>query len=347
MKKLAKILSLCLAFAMLICLSACGTQPTQSSAPESANTESSVAPEAIELDFPKNSINVIIPKGAGGPTDSMGRVLLQYAEQLNSDVHFTTENVTGANGVTGMTKGALAKADGYTITAVVVELGIMQNIPSYNCAVTTNDFRMVSIFSGNPVLICARAGEYADIYDFIDKLDSNVRVGNNGIYAIGDLSFKAAAEGWGKDFTAVPYADGDSAAIAALIADNSEIDALCCCPSSALTGQIEAGVIDVLCILGDNTVPSAPNAPAISSLKDGYAVPLNIAAWCGFGVPAETPDDVYNYLVDLFTEATNNADFQNDLVEMGTIPAAINGADAQKFMEDDAARYALQLADVE
>lgn len=344
MRKIVKLLSLCLALAVMLSLAACGG--TAATAP-AATTDAAEAPAEAPLDFPKSAINIIIPKGAGGPTDSMSRVLLQYAEKADGNVSFTTENVTGANGVTGMTKGALAKADGYTVTAVVVELGIMQNIPSYNCAVSTDDFRMISIFSGNPVMICTRAGEYADIYDFIDKLNADTKVGNSGIYGISDLAFKSAAEGWNKEFTSVPYSDGDSAAIAALVADNAEIDAICCCPSSALTGQIEAGEIEVLCILGDAKVSSAPDAPAVSALKDGYALDMNIAAWCGFAVPEDTPDAVYNYLVDIFTAATTDEGFQQDLIDMGTVPVAINGADAQQYMLDDAARYAEQLKDAQ
>lgn len=346
MKKINKALVMCLALVLLICMAACGevTAPPEDTTTVVPSEEPANA--TPELDFPKSNINVIIPKGAGGPTDSMGRVLLQYAEAVDSKIGFTTENVTGANGVTGMTKGALAKADGYTMTAVVVELGIMQNIPSYNCAVSTDDFRMISVFSGNPVMICARAGEYEDIYDFIDKMDASLRVGNSGTYGISDLGFQSAAEGWGKEYTAVPYADGDAAAIAALLADNAEIDAICCCPSGALTGQIEAGEIEVLCILGDVVVPSAPEAPSVSSLKDGYAIDMNVSAWCGFAVPKETPDDIFNYLTEIFTAATNNEDFQKELLEMGTVPAAINGADAQAFMEADAAYYADILADV-
>ena len=74
---------------------------------------------------------------------------------------------------------------------------------------------------------------------------------------------------------------------------------------------------------------------------------MNIAAWCGFAVPEDTPDAVYNYLVDIFTTATTDEGFQQNLIDMGTVPVAINGADAQQYMLDDAARYAEQLKDAQ
>lgn len=326
-----KILATVLAFCLVLALTAIG--------------QSGIA-EAAGADYPKQSINVIVPKGAGGPTDTAARILLNYAQEYDSNLNFVVENVTGANGVTGMTKGALAKADGYTLTMIVVELGIMPNIPSYNCAVSTSDFRPVSIVTANTVMLCTRAGEYESIYDFVDKMDGTTRVGNSGTYGISDLGFKSAADGWGKEYISVPYADGDSASIAALLADNPEVDAICCCASGTLTSQVEAGAIDVLCVFGDTEQSFCPDAPFLKDLEGDYAVDLLVNAWCGVAVPDDTPDEIYDYLVDVFTYATESEGYQADLLASGTVPAAINGADAQALVDTDSARYAEQLADV-
>ena len=338
-----KLLAMLLALCMVLAFAACGTEPAEESAApgdEQQNTDST-------LDYPKQSINVIVPKGAGGPTDTAARILLKYCQEYDSNLNFVVENVTGANGVTGMTKGALAENDGYTLTMIVVELGIMQNLPSYNCAVSTDDFRPISICIANTVMLCTRAGEYEDIYDFIDKMSADTKVGNSGTYGISDLGFQTAAEGWGKEYTSVPYADGDSASIAALLADNSEIDAIACCASGTLTAQVEAGALDVLCVFGDEVQSFCPDAPFLKDLENGYAVDAVVNAWCGVAVPDDTPDDIYNYLVEVFTYATESEEFQNELYESGTVPAAINGEDAQKLVDDDAAHYAEMLADAE
>lgn len=338
-----KLLAMLLALCMVLAFAACGTEPAEESAApgdEQQNTDST-------LDYPKQSINVIVPKGAGGPTDTAARILLKYCQEYDSNLNFVVENVTGANGVTGMTKGALAENDGYTLTMIVVELGIMQNLPSYNCAVSTDDFRPISICTANTVMLCTRAGEYEDIYDFIDKMSADTKVGNSGTYGISDLGFQTAAEGWGKEYTSVPYADGDSASIAALLADNSEIDAIACCASGTLTAQVEAGALDVLCVFGDEVQSFCPDAPFLKDLENGYAVDAVVNAWCGVAVADDTPDDIYNYLVEVFTYATESEEFQNELYESGTVPAAINGEDAQKLVDDDAAHYAEMLADAE
>lgn len=347
MKNTRKVLALVLALTLcLLAFAGCGTKGSDPApTPEGSTTPGESA--APELKYPERNVNVVVCKGAGGPTDTVSRYLMDYAAKYDSNFKTTIENVTGANGITGMTKGALADGDGYTLSMIVVELAIMQNIASYNSAVTTDDFRAVSISVCNPDLICVKAGAYEDIYDFIESVTADTKIGNAGTYGIGDLATKAVMEGWGKEYTSVPYADGDSAALQALIADNPEIDAMVCAPSASLNSQIEAGNVEVLCVVGDTHIENVPDAPLISELDGDYAQDLNVNAWAGLAVPKDTPDDIYNYLVDICEKVTNDPDFIADVNATGSIASAINGKDAQDFMDSEAAFYADMLKDAE
>lgn len=295
--------------------------------------------------YPNESINVIVCKGAGGPTDTGLRYLMKFCEKYDAKFKTTIENVSGANGLTGMAKGAFAKPDGYTLSAIVVELAIMQNIPSYNAVVGTKDFRAVSIFVCNPDLICVKAGKYKDIYDFVDKMNADTKIGSAGTYGIGDLCTKALAEGWKKTYTPVPYPDGDASALQALLADNSEIDAMVCAPSGALNSQVKAGNVEILCVVGDRHVENS-SAPLITELKAGYALDLNVNAWAGLAVPKATPDDVFNYLSTLCEKATNDPEFIKAVNATGSIASAINGADAEAFLLENAEFFAKMLKGV-
>lgn len=345
-----KVLTAALALCMAVTMCACGQQKQpQSSTPAgstpAASTPTSSTPAPQPLDYPKRAVDVIVCKGAGGPTDTAIRYLMQYCTANDPNFTTTIENVNGANGVTGMTKGALADGDGYTLSAIVVELAMMQNISSYNSAVTTDDFRAVSICVCNPMAFCVRAGEYQDIYDFVDKMSANTKIGNAGTYGIGDITTTALMGEWGKEYTAVPYADGESANMQALL--SKEVDAIVCAPSSTLNSQVEAGEIEILCVIGNDRLTNVPDAPLVSELENGLTSDLNVNAWAGLAVPKDTPDDVYNYLVDLCTKATNDPQFISELNATGSVASAINGADAQAFMDNDAAFYAEMLKDVE
>ena len=335
-----KLISLLLTLCMLLALCACGAKSDTSNDtpdPGTDNVEKTWSPE--------RAVNVIVCKGAGGPTDTAVRTLMKYCEKHDANFTATIENVNGANGLTGMTKGALADGDGYTMAAIVVELAMMQNIASYQSAVTTDDFRAVNICVCNPVALCVRAGEYTDIYDFLDKVTASTKIGNAGTYGIGDITTTAMMAGWNKEYTPVPYSDGESANMQALL--SKEVDAIVCAPSATLNSQVEAGDIQILCVVGNDRLTNCPDVPVISELENGYAQDLNVNAWAGLAVPKDTPDEIYDYLVNLCTEASNDPDFLAELNATGSVASAINGADAQAFLDNDAAFYAEMLKDAE
>ena len=64
--------------------------------------------------FPERAITLIVPFAAGGPGDTVVRLVgAHMARTLGQPI--VVENVTGAGGTSGITRGSQAKADGYTI----------------------------------------------------------------------------------------------------------------------------------------------------------------------------------------------------------------------------------------
>jgi hypothetical protein len=65
--------------------------------------------------FPSRPITMIVVFAAGGPTDVLARIV---AEQMSNTLgqRIIIENVAGAGGTTGGTRGARAAPDGYTLT---------------------------------------------------------------------------------------------------------------------------------------------------------------------------------------------------------------------------------------
>ena len=64
--------------------------------------------------WPARPVTLIVPFAAGGPADVTGRLIAeQYSRHLGQRV--IVENVVGAGGATGATRGARAAPDGYTL----------------------------------------------------------------------------------------------------------------------------------------------------------------------------------------------------------------------------------------
>src|SRR5712671_6324803 len=68
---------------------------------------------ALAQDWPTRPVTMIVPYAAGGPVDTVGRIMAQgLSEVLGQQV--VIENVGGAGGMTGATRVAKAVPDGYT-----------------------------------------------------------------------------------------------------------------------------------------------------------------------------------------------------------------------------------------
>ncbi|MFY9602182.1 MAG: tripartite tricarboxylate transporter substrate-binding protein, partial [Pseudolabrys sp.] len=73
-----------------------------------------LAGPAVAQNFPTRPVTMVIPFAAGGPQDTIGRIVAQrMSELLGQPV--VIENVGGAGGMTGSKRVADAKPDGYTM----------------------------------------------------------------------------------------------------------------------------------------------------------------------------------------------------------------------------------------
>ena len=74
--------------------------------------------------YPDGPILLVCPWAAGGGTDRVARQMAALLEQ-DLGVPVNVVNVTGGDGVTGHSRGALARPDGYTLTLVTVEIATL------------------------------------------------------------------------------------------------------------------------------------------------------------------------------------------------------------------------------
>ena len=111
-----------------------------------------LAGEASAQSYPSRPVRLIVPFGAGGPTDVIARVVAQrLSEAWGQQV--ITENIPGAGGNTGVAMVAKAPADGYTI--LVVSTGFMVNPSMYSKIPydPVKDFAPVTLVAASPNVI--------------------------------------------------------------------------------------------------------------------------------------------------------------------------------------------------
>lgn len=104
MKKQLAVLSMVVALGML--LAGCGSDATKNS--------SSKANQGAAKNYPNKTVQIVVPYGAGGDTDTNARVMSKYlSKELGKPVIVT--NVAGSSGVVGSQQVLDSKPDGYTV----------------------------------------------------------------------------------------------------------------------------------------------------------------------------------------------------------------------------------------
>ena len=107
--------------------------------------------------YPNRPVTMIIPFAAGGPQDTIGRlVAARMSELLGQQI--VIENVGGAGGQTGSKRVADAAPDGYTfVLASVGTHAQSQTLFKKPLINSVNDFAPVAFLGQTPIALITRA----------------------------------------------------------------------------------------------------------------------------------------------------------------------------------------------
>ena len=279
-------------------------------------------------------VRVIIPKGAGGGTDTSARGLLQYMDDNLEGVNFVPINKPDGGGVTGMVETAQADPDGYTLGMVTVELAMFPH--QGKSPVTYENFEAIAAPIAAPAaLIVPADAPYDTLDEFVAHAADNpdtIQVGNSGMGAIWHIAALKFEEAFDVSLKHIPYPNGTADIVAALL--GGHIDATIADPSG-VKGQYEAGGVKILAVMADERSNLYPEVPTFKEL--GYD--MTIRAWAALVAPAGTPDEILQVLRDAARRTYDNPDYIDYFVRQGIDPTNIVGEAANEMMADDHAMY--------
>jgi tripartite-type tricarboxylate transporter receptor subunit TctC len=247
-----------------------------------------VAPNAHAQTFPSRSITMVVPFSAGGPNDTVARILVEGMHAaLGQPV--VIENVTGANGTIGTGRVARAAPDGYTVgvgsfNSHVVN-GAVYSLP-YDLL---RDFEPVAMLSTSTSIVVAKktlpVNSLKELIAWLKANPDTALVGTPGAGSSVQVYSAFFAKLTGTRFQLVPYR-GAAPAMQALVA--GQLDFGIESPSTVLP-QIKGGTIKAFAVTAKQRLPAAPDIPTV----DEAGLPgFYTASWYGTWVPKGTPADI-------------------------------------------------------
>jgi tripartite-type tricarboxylate transporter receptor subunit TctC len=212
--------------------------------------------------FPSRPITMIVPASAGGPTDTIGRILLERM-QASLGQSVVVENVAGAGGTIATGRVARATPDGYTICIGGWNHFVVNGAAYPLTYDLLNDFQAIAMVASGPQLILSRkdipAGNLQELIAWLKANGDKTTAGTGGLASpphISGLSFESMT---GTRLQFVPYR-GANPAMQDLVAGH--IDVMLDQASSALS-QVLSGSIKAYAVTAKTRLPSAPNIPTV------------------------------------------------------------------------------------
>ena len=275
------------------------------------------ATQALAQAYPSHPITIIVPFPAGGPSDTLARILGERM-RISLGQPVVVETVTGAGASIGVVRAAQSAPDGYTLSIGnwTSHVGAGAMYPAAHDALL--DLQPIARISATPLMIVGKntlppqnAGELIAWLKANPGKASAATVGAGSGAHVCLLYF---AQKTGTDFQLVPYRGG-APVMQDLVA--GQIDMFCAEASQTLS-FLRSGAMKAFAIMSKERWPGAPEVPTM----DEVGVPgMYISFWNGLWVPKATPKEIIARLNAAVVDTLADPTVRQRLTELGHVIA--------------------------
>ena len=286
--------------------------------------------------YPSKPIRFVVPYPAGGPLDTVARLLAQkVGESMKQPV--VVDNKPGAGGNIGADLVAKSPPDGYTILmGAVATHAINPTLYSSIPYDAVRDFTPITQVASTPnVLVVNPAVPANDVKSFIAHAKANpgkLNFGSGSTGSAGHLAGELFNAQAGVKMTHVPY-KGAAPAMQDLLGGRIELmfDNL----ASSLA-QVKAGKVRALAV---TTAKRSSLAPDLPTIAESGLPEFDISTWFGVFAPAGVPRDIVERLHAEFTRALAAPDVREKMLALGAEPVGNRPEEFAAYIRREAEKY--------
>jgi tripartite-type tricarboxylate transporter receptor subunit TctC len=289
--------------------------------------------------YPSKPVRIVVSFSAGGPTDTVARVMgAKMADLLGQQ--FVVENKVGAGGNIGADLVAKSPSDGYTLLMATVSThainpGLYKNMP-YN---PVRDFAPIGQVGVTPTLLGVHpsipANDVKSLVTVIKENPGKFTYGSSGLGSILHLcgeQFKALAGG--VNIVHVPYR-GSAPMMSDLVGGQISMafDATPTALPQAQSGAIRA--------IGAGMATRMRAMPELPTLQEQGLKGFECYTWNAILAPADTPQPIVDRLSEAINKALDDLTVFKRLQEAGIDPTpGSTPKQAAAFIKAELAKWA-------
>ena len=266
--------------------------------------------------YPSKPITLIVPAAAGGPTDTVARLV---AESMGRTLGQTVivENLGGAGGTVGMARVGKAAPDGYTVAVWHIAHATAPSLYDTLKYDVVNDFDHIGRITDVPMTLVSKAAlttnTVGELLTWIKQQGDKATYGHAGVGSASHLCALMLMKELGVKMQGVPYR-GTGPAMNDLLGGQFDV---MCDQTTNTTNQIKDGKIKGYAVTTKTRVSSLPNLP---SLDQSGVAGFEVSAWHALWAPKGLPKDVTDKLVSALQVALKDAKIIERFASLGTEP---------------------------
>ncbi len=262
-----------------------------------------------QKDWPTKAITLIVPFAAGGPTDTVARLIaVPMGQALGQTV--IVENVNGAGGTIASTKVARAAPDGYTIylhhMGMATANALYDKLP-YD---PLTSFDYIGQVADVPMVLLGKKdlppNNFKELEAYIKANGSKITMANAGPGAVSQLCGLLFQSRMGVKLTNIPY-KGTGPALTDLL--GGQVDLLCDQTTQTIP-YIKDGRVKAY---GTTTMKRLPAIPDVPTLNEQGLKGFEVKVWHGMYTPKGVPKPILDKLNAALKTALNTPDVKKRL----------------------------------
>ena len=287
-------------------------------------------------DYPSRPVKVIVPFGAGGPTDVFTRAI---ADELSKSLHqpFVMENRPGAGTTIGTEIVSKAKPDGYTLLMVSGTQAVNETLYSHKQYHLMTDLVPVAPLIETDLVLVVHpsvpAKNLKELLALAREKPGTLNYGSSGPGSNYHMAGELLKHITGIDIVHVPY-KGSTGARTDILSGQIQIlfDSVPTMAAMVNTGMVRA--------LGTSGLKRSAILPDVPTLDEAGAPGFQATLWVGFMAPKGTPQPVIDLLNREITKIVQRPEIKAAWEKLGATPMVMTQADFTKFMQDQIDKWA-------
>jgi tripartite-type tricarboxylate transporter receptor subunit TctC len=266
--------------------------------------------------FPTKPITIIVPAAAGGPTDTVARLI---GESMGRTLGQTilVENVGGAGGTLGMARASKSTADGYTLAVWHIAHATAPALYDSIKYDVVDDFDHLGRITDVPMTLVSKpalpANNVTEYVEWIRANGDKAVYGHAGIGSASHLCMLMLMKELGVQMNGIPYR-GTGPAMNDLLSGQFDV---MCDQTTNTTNQIKEGKIKGFAVTTKTRVSSLPDLPTLDA---GAVKGFEVSAWHAMWAPKGLPKDVSDKLVAALQAALRDPKVIERFASLGTEP---------------------------